>query len=473
MLSSDKASEIQQTVELELRPFIDLMYSFGALGKKSPTLLAHVPVSFTPKKIQEKEYEGLRDSCQSFNEDLAFIYNKFDDLLGFYKEYSKEDELVDILLKILHLSEQKPKCIDKPIALIVRNDFMYDIEQKTFKQVEFNNFCAGIAQMSNKVGEVVKLFTHNFLKKNDKFVPNKNPQKAIEFFNNLYKMYNNQKAVFLEVNWMNETNHFDCIPNEKLLTRIGVPNRRLCVTKITPSVYHIDEETKQFYVNGEEVAVIYWRSLYDSSMFNEERIQFWATAERSKAILIPDVKFYIIGIKLTQHLLWSEKLLNKYALNDLKGRPFKKHLCETLSIVTDFDNNKQKMLDYANKHKNSLILKTFKEGGMGFVLVEQEMIDFIEKEPLEQIAKTLLAHRIVTPVAESLSLIDEKVTFHPETTSELGIYHSLILKPNGKKFDIVSNEVWSYLLRTKNLTEIKGGVSLGRAFIDSLIYQES
>lgn len=45
-----------------------------------------------------------------------------------------------------------------------------------------------------------------------------------------------------------------------------------------------------------------------------------------------------------------------------------------MSIQSNFNNSKEKLLDYLKNHKSDVILKSYKEGGLGLLLGDDEMI---------------------------------------------------------------------------------------------------
>ena len=473
MLSSTSIPKIHPSTTENLQILVDLFYSYGALRKKTPNSITNVASAINPKKIPRKVYEDLQKDCLAFNSDILTLYNNFDSLLEFFRSYSQNDELVDILLSIYDISLKKGRCTSKSVGLIIRNDFMYDQHFKEFQQVEFNHMACGLGNLTTKLGDLNNHFHSSVLDNTLPFIKVHNDTKQIETFLSMFNLYGNPKALFLVVMLENEANIFDSIPNERILILAGVQVKRILLSQINKDNYRLDELTKKLYVFNKEVALVYFRSLYDPTHFNDERIDFWVQAERSHALVMPDVKSFLIGIKLTQHLLSSDKLLARYGLSELRKSDFNKHLCDTKSIITDFENDRSKMLEYAKKHQKSLLLKSFKEGGMGLILGDEKMVEFIENEPLEILGQMLLSYRMSPPVSDSLILIFHELKLVEDTTSELSIYSSIILTPNGTKFKLVHNQVWDYLLRSKHKSEIKGGMNIGASFMDTLVYDEN
>lgn len=471
MLGSIPISDVQQQVTQHQQNLIDIFYSYGALRKKSANEIVNVGSALNPKRIPKAEYERLQNNCLSFNDDLTLLYNRFDSLREFFVEYSKGDALTAILFDILKRAEALGKQNDKPVGLIVRNDLMYDVKMNEFKQVEFNNMSCGLGQLTTKLGDLMRHFYDGFLYKPLNWIKSNNCDRQIETFLKLYELYGNSKAVFVVVMLDNEPNIFDSIPNERALKLAGVPVRRLTLSQITKNSFEIDKTTRKLFVQGEEVAIVYFRSLYDPSHFTEERINFWATAEASRAIMLPDIKWFILGIKLTQLLLSSKPLLAEYDLEQLKNSPFSPHYCQTMHLNSDFGGDRNKMLAYAQEHQKQLLIKALEEGGAGLILGDEAMLKYIETADIHDLQKVLLAYRIDAPLSESLVLFQHELRVFPETTSEISVYTSLILTPESGEYKKHHSTVWDYLLRSKAKNEIKGGMNIGASYMDTLVYE--
>jgi hypothetical protein len=462
--------KIQPLVEKNTMNLVELMYSHGILRKKNPLEMTNMPISVNPKYISRAQYTELQSNCLSFHRIMEMLYDRFDELIEFYENYSHGDELVAILSKIYRQSKLEGKNPLKPECLIIRNDFMYDLGSQTFQEVEFNTMSIGLGQQSTSLQKLTSLFYNSFLKIELPLVPNSNSERQIETFRQVFNLYGNKDAVFLEVMLPDEPNIFDSIHNEKLLAQIGIRTIRITLNEITPENYRLDKETKKLFVFDKEVAVVYMRSLYDPSHFDDNRIDFWAKAEASNAAVIPSVTSFIIGIKLTQHLFTSDTLLKKYNLEDIKKNSFRKHFCDTKNIESDFENNKDKLLEFLKVNKEKVLLKSYKEGGLGLLLGGNEMISYTEKASLQDLQQLLIAHRIDTPFYESLTLVNHEVKFVKESISEISIFSSFIMKKGDKGWKSEWEQVWDYLFRSKYRQEIKGGISVGASFMDTLVF---
>lgn len=472
MLGPVPIAEVREGIETQQQTLVELFYSYGALRKRPPTEIINVGSAVNPKKIPRKEYQRLQANCLAFNQDIATLYNRFEDLEGFFREFSHGDPLVDVLFRIYDRSKQLGRDVRKPVGLVVRNDMMYDQKFKEFKQVEFNNMSVGLGQLTTKLGDLTKHFYDTFLHKPLNWIKNRNCDKQLELFLTLHRLYGNPKAVWVSVMLENEPNIFDSIPNERALTLAGIEVLRLTLPQITKDAFHVDPQTKKLFVLGREAAVVYLRSLYDPSHFTDDRVEFWAAAEASRALLLPDIKLFLLGIKLTQHLFTADVLLDKYGLQALKTSQFSPHYCETLHISTNFANDRQKIVEFAKGRKDSLLIKALEEGGGGLILGDDKMIEFLETAPLEEIQKVLLAHRIDAPLSECVVLFQQELRYVTETTSELSIYTSLILEPHDDGYRPALSDVWDYLLRSKSRTEIKGGMNIGASYMDTLVYAD-
>ena len=471
MLPGYPLTEIQSDFEKHKQSLVDIMYSYGALRKKSPNEIVNVGMSVNPKLISKKEYNDLKLDSHSFNKDLVELYHKFDQIKPFIKEHCEGDELVELLLKIVDTADSQGRSDKKIVGLILRNDFMYDSEKKEFLQVEFNCMSVGLGQLTTKISDLLNHFYRTILRKPLNFVKNNNYLKQQETYTQLYHSYGNNNAIILEVMLDPEPNIFDSIPNERFFNLSEIDIHRVVLSQIIPENYTFDDKSKKLTFMGKEVAIVYFRSMYSPEHFEGHRLQFMVQAERSKTIMLPDIRFFLLGIKITQHLLNSPVLLDQYGLSNLKDSQFSKHYCPSYLLKIDFNNDRQKMLKFAEQHKDRLLIKSFGEGGMGIILGNNDMIEFIKNETMENLHKILLSHRMNSVPTDSLALLNHELKVVKDTTSEMSIYSSLIIKTkDNEKPVVVLDEVWDYLLRTKNKAEVKGGMNINVSFMDNLAY---
>jgi len=472
VISAYPADQIRESFTANRMNIIELMYSYGILRKKSPTEMTNMPISLTPKIISREDYAQLKHNSLAFHRIMELLYSRFDDLVPFYEQYSHGDSLVEILFKVYKRANEQGRDPNKPEVLIIRNDFMFDKGSQTFQQVEFNTMSIGLGQQSSSLQRLMDHIYNSFFRKPVKLVPSCNSEKQIETLTRAFELYGNNEAVFLEVMLPEEPNIFDSIHNEKALNQKGIKVWRIRLNEITPENMRFDREEKKLFVFDMEIAVVYMRSLYDPSQFSEHCIDFWVYAELSKAVVIPSVRSFIIGIKLTQHIFTSEKLLADYKLQEIKQNPFKKHFCDTKYISTDFNNDKAQLLPYLKTNKYSVLIKSFKEGGLGLLLGGDEMVEYAETAPIAELQQLLISHRIDTPYYGSLTLVNHECKEVAECISEVSVFSSFILKRGESGWKAEWEQVWDYLLRSKYRSEIKGGISVGASFMDTLVFKE-
>jgi hypothetical protein len=421
LLTAAPIAPLQQQLNgpnLLRQQLIDVLYSNGALRKKTPTDIVNVGLSLIPKLIAREDYDSLKLDCAAFNRDIATLYNTAS-LGEFFESYGGGDGLVRILLDILKQSQQLGRADEcKPTGVIIRNDFMYDALSERFLQVEFNHIACGLGQLTSRIKNSLQLFHQSYLLHSEAaaaaaspppsqpvFVPTSNSAKQIEMFTELFRLYGNPSAAFVEVMLDNEPNIFDSIPNETMLSQSGISVLRLLFSDIRQQNFRLDDATKKLYVHGREVAVVYFRSMYDPSHFSDgDKTAFWVAAERSTALLLPDVRSFLLGIKLTQHLLSSPALLSRHNLTSLLSSRFASHYCDTKHITTDYGDDVAAFLSYAKANKPNLLLKSLQEGGMGLVLGDGACLLFIP--PLS------LSHTHTHSHTHTLSLIHPHCKYH-------------------------------------------------------------
>ena len=482
MLTARAVEPLKAPTDKHFQALVDVLYSNGLIRKISPTDYSHMPVSLNPKIIPKEAYVSLKAHCLDFHKLLKLLYEKFEKLLPFLENYCGNDQLLKNLLKIHKTAQNSQKIGPKKAEIVIlRNDFMYDAVLAKFLQVEFNTIAVGLGQFTTILRGVLHQFYSSFYQTPLNFAPSENSASQIETFQKAFELYGNPAAVILFVVLDYEPSIFDIAPNEHLLADKGIIVQRILFSELRSENYHLEPATGKLFVHGAEVAVIYLRSLYAEEHLNPATIDFWVSAETSTALLIPSVKSFLIGIKLTQHLFSSDKLLQDFGmLSEVRANSFNEHLCPTLTLTTDFANDRAKMLQFVRENEQNLLLKTYKEGGVGFLLSGPKIAEFVETSSLEDLASILLAHKIDAPTYETFSMSNGDTKFVKDSVSEVSIYSSYIFRQknaeNGEKseekYEILYEKVWDYLVRSKPKSEDRGGISVGVACLDTLVFPD-
>ena len=67
-----------------------------------------------------------------------------------------------------------------------------------------------------------------------------------------------------------------------------------------------------------EIAMIFYRNMYDNIHFDEVSVEFYAMAESSKCYNVPDLYSALITLKPLQLLFSSSELMAKYDVKELE-----------------------------------------------------------------------------------------------------------------------------------------------------------
>ena len=465
MKKSDIPKDVLDVARSRASELHEIAIGHGILRGKEKGGAMNMPLSLNPKALPPSEYYHMQEQYRDLHSMFQELLSNFDDLLPFFEEFGANDELVVLILGIYKKSKGG-LCDGKPSCVVFRNDFMYDSLFGKFLQVEVNTLSVGLPQTSQKLELAVQHFYQSLIGAPRSFYTNSSIEAVNDLFVKCHQLSGVEEGVILFVTLDTEPNVYDIIHTEKGALSKGLPVLRVKLSELIAGSFELKGSTLK--VKGRDVAVVYFRSLYSIDHFTPETIDFWVKAEQSSALLIPDCKIYLLGLKLTQLLVYSKELCKKYNLTGIINSGFRPHLCETLHLKTDFDGQRSKMLDYIIKNPGVYVLKSYKEGGLGLMLEGDPMIEFVRNSSEEELSSFLLAYKIQAPVYETIGILDGEIIEMPKTTSEIGFFSTLILEKEDSRYRVSFERRGGHLLRSKVSSELKGGISIGTAVVDTL-----
>jgi glutathione synthase len=123
-----------------------------------------------------------------------------------------------------------------------------------------------------------------------------------------------------------------------------------------------------------------------------------------------------------------------------------------------------KVIAEAIAHPHKYVLKPQREGG-GNNLYGEEMVKVLKAASNPSDLAPYILMTLITPKARPNSLVKESLVYDCDTVSELGIYGTYLVGSDGQaKLNVPAG----YLLRTKAVGVLEGGVASGFSVLDSL-----
>lgn len=216
-----------------------------------------------------------------------------------------------------------------------------------------------------------------------------------------------------------------------------------------------------------EVAVIYFRSVYDPSDFpGPESWEARYQLELSNAIKCPSILTQLAGCKKVQQVLATpgSPLMEKFVPN----AETRKMLDDTFTNIYPLDESsagltarklaldEQKCLGY--------VLKPQREGG-GNNIYRSSIPPFLKSIP-EAHWKSYILMEIITPPPLHNIILRNGAVEQGGVICELGVYGTCLWDQSSGK--VLKNEKAGYLLRTKGDKSEEGGVAAGFGSMDSV-----
>jgi glutathione synthase len=453
-----------------LEKFWDWAQLMGCLytrKKDTEIVTDHMPLTLFPTIIPLEEYNQLQSISLLWNSLVNGMSRDFDWFSQKLTTVIETDDFVKRLMEIAEKSRRYQHTQQIQLA-IMRNDFMYDTEESRWLQVEYNTIASGMAYSSDKVQDFHNMILQQYFEEDSKTIKcitaHNGPMVCAAFIE-AFKLYNNPKAKILFVVEKFEWNIFDQRYIELDLLKKGIHCLRMDLETIYEK-HKLDEETGKLTIDGQEIALVYFRSGYAPKQYPSENA--WIAREKielSKAIKCPNVNMQLIGFKKFQYHLAHDIELSRFIKNPEDRLEIKRNFAKFWSF--DDEAKTERIKKMVDDNPEGFVLKPQREGGGNNVYGADILPVLTSLKPSESQSYILMQR--ITPVSQTGFMMKNKKLMVTQVSSELGIF-SYVLSNNEK---IIKSESGGYLLRTKSSASDEGGVSAGVGVLDSLAYQIS
>ncbi|KAM8776018.1 glutathione synthetase isoform 1-T2 [Rhynchonycteris naso] len=346
-----------------------------------------------------------------------------------------------------------------------RSDYMFQPSADGYpalKQIEINTISASFGGLASRTPAVHRhvLSVLGKTKEAAKILSN-HPSKGLALgIAKAWELYGSAKALVLLVAQEKERNIFDqrAIENELLARNIHVMRRSFEDISEKGSL----DQNRKLFVDGQEIAVVYFRDGYMPSQYNQKNWEARLLLERSRAVKCPDVATQLAGTKKVQQQLSRVGVLEEV----LPGQPEAvARLRATFAGLYSLDMGEEgdRAIAEALAAPSRFVLKPQREGG-GNNLYGQEMVQALERlKDSEERASYILMEKIEPEPFGNCLLRPGSPARVVQCVSELGIFGVYVRQ--GKEF--VMNKHVGHLLRTKAIEHADGGVAAGVAVLDN------
>nr|XP_046252983.1 glutathione synthetase [Scatophagus argus] len=347
-----------------------------------------------------------------------------------------------------------------------RSDYMMDQRNdgsSSLKQIEINTIAASFGGLSSRTPDVHRhiLKVAGRLEESQR-IPDNNPAAGLaRAIAKAWELYGSERAIVMFLVENRQMNIFDHRYIENELWKRNIPTKR----KLFEDVWKTGslDQDKRLFVDGEEVAVVYFRNGYMPQNYVSE--QSWDARllmERSLAVKCPDISTHLAGTKKVQQVLARPGVLEKFF-------PDQPQVVEQIRATfaglytLDMGPEGDKTVEMALAAPDQFVLKPQREGG-GNNIYGSEICQVLQevKGSTERMAYILMDKIHPAPVQNILLRRDAPLKIS-ECLSELGVFGAYVRQ--GK--EMVMNECVGHLLRTKSSEHSDGGVAAGVAVLDN------
>jgi len=379
---------------------------------------------------------------------------------------SESDRMYQTLEKIRRNRKDKRKIT----AVFVRSDYIENLQEE-LKQVEMNTIScsfvltgANVNRMHSELledREYRKRAEEVVGEKIGKLLISKSTEKFFNFIRITHAEYEKTErtkdsvVVILDCDTTPESkNYLEKAEIADAIEKSGIKSRYLSVSEFLKG-YSIRNGSVLYY-KDEEVAVVYYRWLYNADQYTEEIIKMRTDIESTCAVSIPNVEVQIAGLKIFQKFLCRGSFLEKYA----GDKDLLKYFVQFLSVS-----------EYSEtKPAKEYVLKTLKEGG-GNNFFGKDVERKLSEMPAEEEQEYFLMEKIEGKTRRNRAFNREP----GDTIGEVGIFGYCVMSRSDNGTDRESEEIENaeagYILRTKYRDSNEVGVSAGFGYLDSIAYR--
>ncbi|CAI5778034.1 glutathione synthetase isoform X1 [Podarcis lilfordi] len=424
----------------------------------------YAPFTLLPSAVPSSLLEQAYSVQQDFNLLVDEVSRNAEFLERTLASTVKVDDFTAQLFKIY--KQVLKEGITQSVFLgINRSDYMFDYGAEgtpALKQIEINTIAASFGGLTSRTTAVHRhvLNVLGKSKEASKLLTN-NPAKGIATgIAKAWELYGSDRAVVMFLVEEAQRNIFDqrCVENELWMRNIRVIRRRF---KDVFEKASLDND-KRLHIDGEEIAVVYYREGYVPKNYNKQNWEARLLLERSRAVKCPDIATQLAGTKKVQQELSRPGTLEKLLPNKPEAVARLRATFTGLYSM-EMDEEGDKIIAMAIADPDRFVLKPQREGG-GNNLYGEELKQVLEKiKDSPERTSYILMDKIKPLPALNYLLRAHSPLKVSECVSELGIFGVYVRLGQ----DLVVNKHVGHLLRTKAVEHADGGVAAGVAVLDT------
>ncbi|XP_030833840.1 glutathione synthetase-like [Strongylocentrotus purpuratus] len=453
----------------------DFAYSHGVVMRmphrpERSEVICHAPYTLIPSPFPRVFFEKAKRLQQAINLLLYRVSQNKDFLTQTLSRTIEGDDFTGKLFKIYQQVHDEKLSKDIELGLL-RTDYMLDTARGesgnlALSMVEMNTMAASFAALATNVTPLHRYVLGLCRKEFEpSCIPDNQANKGLaQAIVKAFHLYGQPSAAVFFIVTSKEPNIFDQRFLEYAIT--DCDHKIKVMRKTLGDIGHRGELTKdrRLFIDGTEVAVLYYRSCYTPHQFPTEfEWKGKLMGEQSRAVVSPSISWHLVGTKKIQQELAKPGVLEQFVedqeVTDFIRSSFAGQY--SLDLTPEGDEAARRGIENPRRY----VMKPQREGG-GNNIYDDEVRTMLEKLAGNQEREGfILMDRILPPIHQNYlqpcGVFDDlKLS---KVMSELGIYGTII-SHNG---EVVLNESEGHLLRTKHTDENEGGVAAGASCVDS------
>ncbi|KAM6928719.1 glutathione synthetase [Lycodopsis pacificus] len=347
-----------------------------------------------------------------------------------------------------------------------RSDYMLDQGEdgsSSLKQIEINTIAASFGGLASRMPGVHRhvLKVAGKLEESQRIQDNNPASGLAGAVAKAWELYGSERAAVMFLVEESQRNIFDhrCMERELWKRNIPTIRKRFDHVSKTGSL----DPDKKLFVDGHEVAVVYFRNGYMPQNYISE--QAWDARllmERSLAVKCPDISTHLAGTKKVQQVLARPGVLERFFPD--QPRVVEQIRATFAGLYTlDMGPEGDKTVAMALAAPDRFVLKPQREGG-GNNIYGSELCRVLQatKGTTDRAAYILMDKVRPAPGQNYLLRRDAPLKIS-NCLSELGVFGAYVRRGE----DTLMNECAGHLLRTKSSEHSDGGVAAGVAVLDN------
>ncbi|CAN7991747.1 unnamed protein product [Ixodes hexagonus] len=428
-----------------------------------------VPFCMLPSPFPKNEYLQLKSLQRDVNllmHRVAYDHEFLEDCL---QSTIETDEFTASIYRIYE--QVRETGFPQPISLgLLRSDYFLDVgktagdtKRAVAKQVEVNT----IASSYGGVSPILQTQQKYTLKKlgvqmHEDYMPeNKSDKQLANGLIAAWNAYKKEKAVIMFV--VEETTYNICDQRVIEYAIMEMKSQIKVIRRKFSELANCSLKEGRLIVDGNEVAVVYYRTGYSPEQMNEKNWEIRLLIEKSFAIKCPSVQYHLAGTKKVQQVLAKPGALDRFFVNKMTADRVRSTFAGLYSL--DLIPEGHKAAEKAIANPTAYVLKPQREGGGNNVYGEKVKQELLALGRTKEREGYILMDLITPPVNTNYIVRPGSTVELASIVSELGIFGVIL----GDQDDVLENYEAGFIVRSKTTGTSEGGISAGYGVLDSLL----